>query len=315
MEVTVEKDSAVFVAGGQTLLGSAILRQLERQDYTNICGDTQEEPDLCDASAVRAFFAKHRPEYVFHAGGRSGGIVANIKHPAELIYDNLLAGVHVIHASHTHHVRKLMYLASSCSYPKAGKQPLRETELMTGSLEPTNEAYATAKLAGIKLCQAYRQQYGDDFIVGISTNGFGVGDDFSPEDSHVIGALIRRIHEAKIGGQPRVTVWGTGRPRREFLWADDLADAAIFAMNHYSDAEPINLGGGIDLSIGELAERICRVIGFQGSLEFDATKPDGMSRKALDASKLLNLGWRPQMPLDDALAATYQAFLTQTQKI
>ena len=185
---------------------------------------------------------------------------------------------------------------------------------MTGPLEPTNEAYAVAKLAGIKLCQAYRQQYADDFIIGIPTNGFGVGDDFSPEESHVIGALIRRIHEAKVGGQPSVTVWGTGQPRREFLWADDLANAAIFAMNHYSDSEPINLGGGVDLSIGELAERICRVIGFRGSLEFDTSKPDGMPRKALDASKLLALGWHPQLPLDDALATTYRYFLTQYEK-
>jgi GDP-L-fucose synthase len=306
-----DKDAAVYVAGGQTLLGSAILRRLREQGYRNVRGGATIEPDLHDASAVDAFFAAHRPEFVFHAAGRSGGIVANIKHPAELIYDNLLSGAHVIHAAHTHQVRKLIYLASSCSYPKAGRQPLCETELMTGPLEPTNEAYATAKLAGIKLCQAYRQQYGDDFIVGIPTNGFGIGDDFSPEDSHVIGALIRRIHEAKTGGRSSVMVWGTGRPRREFLWADDLADAAVFAMNHYSDAEPINLGGGTDLSIGELADRICRVVGFHGRLEFDASKPDGMPRKALDAGKLLGLGWRPQMPLDDALAATYQDFLSQ----
>ncbi len=305
------KTSVIFVAGGETLIGAAIVRVLRQQGYQRVYG---EQLDLANAMAVDSFFARHRPEYVFHAGGRSGGIAANTKRPAELAYDNLLGSVHVVHAAHTFAARRLLYLASSCSYPRLCPQPMREEDLLTGPLEPTNEAYAVAKLAGMKLCQAYRQQYGDEFLVGIPANAFGPGDDFSPEDSHVIAALIRRFHEAKLRGDPLVSIWGSGRPRREFIYVDDLADACLFVMEHYRDlaahgaCSPVNLGGGTDLSIAALAEKIRDVVGFAGRLEFDATRPDGMPLKALDSSKLLALGWRPTLAFDDALRRTYESF-------
>lgn len=304
-----QKDAIIFVAGGDTLIGSAIVRALLRQGCSKVRGGPAEPLDLCDAAAVESLFMRVKPDYVFHAGGLSGGIGANTKRPAELIRHNLLASVHVIDAAHRYGVKKLLYLASSCSYPRLCRQPMREIDLLGGPPEPTNEAYAMAKLAGIKLCQAYRQQYGDNFIVGIPANAFGVGDDFSPEDSHVIGALLRRFHEAKERGRTAVAIWGTGSPRREFVFADDLADACIFVMRSYSDCDPINLGGGTDLSIRELAEMIARVVGFRGTLEFDASKPDGMPLKALEASKLTALGWRPKVPFEEALAKTYESYL------
>jgi GDP-L-fucose synthase len=225
------------------------------------------------------------------------------------MYDNLLAAAHVIHAAHVHAVRKLLYLASSCSYPRLCPQPMSEDLLLSGPLEPTNEPYALAKLAGWQLCLAYRRQHGDDFIVGIPANAYGIGDDFGPEDSHVIGALIRRAHEAKVQRQPTLTVWGTGTPRREFLFADDLADACLFVLRRYSDDAAINLAGGTELSIREVAAAVCRVVGYTGTLEFDANRPDGMPRKVLDASRLAALGWRPRVPLEEGLAATYRSFL------
>jgi GDP-L-fucose synthase len=305
----VRKASVIFVAGGETLIGAAILRALKRQGYDNALG---EQIDLCSAASVESFFDRHRPEFVIHAGGRSGGIAANARSPAELAYDNLLTAAHVVHAAHTHGVRRLLYLASSCSYPRLCPQPMKEEDLLTGPLEPTNEAYAVAKLAGMKLCQAYRQQYGDDFFVGIPANAFGPGDDFSPEDSHVIAALMRRFHEARSRGDAVVSIWGTGRPRREFIFVDDLADACLFVLEHYHDAAPLNLGGGTDLSIAVLAEKIRDVVGFAGRLEFDDSRPDGMPLKALDASKLLRLGWQPIVDFDDGLRQTYEAFLSQT---
>ncbi len=306
------KTSVIFVAGGETLIGAAILRILKQRGYENLLGGPGEQVDLCSAAAVDSFFVRHRPEYVFHAGGRSGGIAANMKRPAELAYDNLLGSVHVVHAAHTCGARRLLYLASSCSYPRLCPQPMQEENLLTGPLEPSNEAYAVAKLAGLKLCQAYRQQYGDEFLVGIPANAFGPGDDFSPEDSHVIAALIRRFHEAKLRGDPLVSIWGSGQPRREFIYVDDLADACLFVMEHYHDAGPLNLGGGTDLSIGALAKKIRDIVGFAGRLDFDASRPDGMPLKALDSSKLAGLGWRPTFDFDDALRRTYEAFLGQT---
>lgn len=303
------KDVSIYVAGGQTLIGSALLRQLRQRGHEQLCGLPGEEPDLTQADAVDAFFAQHRPRYVFLTAGKSGGIAANQKYPAEFIHDNLLVNVHLIHAAQRWGVAKLLYLASSCSYPRQCPQPMKVDYLLTGPLEPTNEAYAVAKLAGIKLCQAYRQQYGAPFIVGIPANAFGPGDDFTPEDSHVIGALIRRMHEAREAGAAEVTIWGSGTARREFIFVDDLADVCLFLMDAYDDPEPINLGVGAEISIRELAERIRRVVGYAGRLEFDSSRPDGMPRKSLDGTELARLGWKPATSLDDALIATYHDFL------
>jgi GDP-L-fucose synthase len=276
--------------------------------YTEIV-DEAAEPDLTDENAVAAFFAAHRPEYVFVAAGRSGGIAANQRYPADLMRDNLLVACNVIHNTWVHGVHKLIYLASSCSYPRLAPQPIPEEALLTGLLEPTNEAYALAKIAGIKLCQSYRQQYGVCFVSAIPANAFGPGDDFSLEESHVIAALIRKMHEAKIHSRAEVDVWGSGAARREFIFADDLADACVFAMKHYEGADPINLGAGADLSIRELAEAIRQTVGYSGRLRFDASKPDGMPRKALDSRKLYRLGWRAQAVFEDALAQTYAWYL------
>ena len=304
-----EKQSRIFVAGGDTLIGAAILRELDRQGYAEIVGSPGREPDLADAAQVEAFFARQSPQYVFVAAGKSGGIAANQKYPAELMLDNLLLGCHLIHAAYRHGVKKLLFLASSCSYPRQSPQPMREEYLLTGPLEPTNEAYAVAKIAGVKLCQAYRQQYGADFVTGIPANAFGPGDDFSPENSHVIAALMRRMHEAKEAGSEVVEIWGTGSPRREFIYADNLAEACLAAMDRYDGPQPINLGGGTDLSIKELAHLVQEVTGFQGQISFDATKPDGMPVKLLDSNKLLALGWQPRVSFPDALHATYGWFL------
>lgn len=304
-----EKHAKVYVAGTQTLIGAAILRELERQGYVNIVGKSGEEPELTDAAQVDAFFAQTSPEYVFLAAGKSGGIKANQKYPAQLMLDNLLVECHVIHSAYHYGVKKLLYLASSCCYPKHCTQPMKEDALLTGLLEPTNEAYAVAKIAGIKLCQAYSQQYGVNFVCGIPANAFGPGDDFSPEGSHVIAALIRRMHEAKILNTETVEIWGTGSPRREFIFADDLADACIFVMREYDGTQPINLGCGSDISISDLAKAVKEVTAFQGQICFDASKPDGMPVKLLDSSKLKALGWRPRVPFYSALEATYEWFL------
>lgn len=309
-----KENSRVYVAGGQTLIGAAILRQLERQGYTNIVGKSGEEPDSIDAGAVNDFFSRRLPEYVFVATGKSGGIEANRKYPAELMLDNLLVECNIIHSAYLHGVKKLLYLASSCCYPKHCPQPMRVESLLTGPLEPTNEAYAVAKIAGIKLCQAYRQQYGTNFIVGIPANTFGPGDDFSPEDSHVIAGLIRKMHEAKTLDAPYVQIWGTGTSRREFIFADDLADACIFIMSKYDNIEPINLGGGTDLAIKELALMIKDVVGYSGELRYDTTRPDGMPLKSLDSSKLLEMGWRPKTSFQNALWATYGFLQTQQEQ-
>ncbi len=303
------KTSRVFVTGGRTLIGAAILRQLERQGYRNVVDEQGPEPDLTDAVQVADFFARQAPEYVFLAAGKTGGIEANRKYPAELMLDNLLVECHIIHNAYRHGVKKLLYLASSCCYPKLCLQPMRVEALMTGPLEPTNEAYAVAKIAGIKLCQAYRQQYGANFIVGIPANAFGTDDDFSLDNSHVIPAMLRKMHEAKAHGADQVEIWGTGTPRREFIFADDLAEACIFVVQNYNSDEPINLGGGADVSIRELAHLAGEVVGYKGQLHFDTTKPDGMPIKALDASRLREMGWVATTPLSAALAATYASFL------
>jgi GDP-L-fucose synthase len=263
------------------------------------------------ASAMDDFFARAAPEWVFLVGGKTGGICANQKFPADLMLDNLLMDCHVMGAALRCGVKKLLYLASSCVYPKYTEQPMRVDALMTGKLEPTNIAYATAKLAGLQLCQAIRRQYQRDFIAAIPANIYGPGDDFSEEDSHVVGALMRRMHQAKMADEPEVVIWGSGRPRREFIHRDDLAAACLFIMDHYQQDEPINVGVGQDWSIGELADMIKDVVGYAGALRFDATKPDGMPAKLLDSRVLLDLGWRPNTALKDGLLATYQWYLDQ----
>ena len=310
-----EKNSKVYVAGSQTFIGAAILRELKRQEYSNIAGTPEEEPDLTYPSQVESFFKKEHPEYVFLAAGKSGGIEANQKYPAELMIDNLLIECNVIKSSHKYGVKKLLYLASSCSYPKHCPQPMQVNSLLTGPLEPTNEPYAVAKVAGIKLCQAYRQQYGANFVSGIPANAFGPGDDFSLENSHVIAALMRKMHEAKIQDVKSVEIWGTGTPRREFIFVDDLANACVFILRCYDSAVPINLGSGIDFSVAELAECIKEIVGFQGKFTFDESKPDGMPIKILDTKELKNLGWKPMQSFEDALRKTYSWFLEEKQKI
>lgn len=303
------KNSCIFVAGGCTLIGAAILRQLEREGYRNVISEQNTALDLTDAVQVASFFSRQAPEYVFLAAGKSGGIEANRKYPAELMLDNLLVESHVIHSAYRHGVKKLLYLASSCCYPRNCPQPMRVESLMTGPLEPTNEAYAVAKIAGIKLCQAYRQQFGANFIVGIPANAFGTDDDFSLDNSHVIPAMLRKMHEATAHGADRVDIWGTGTPRREFIFADDLAEACIFVMQNYNSDEPMNLGGDAVVSIRELAHLAGEVVGYKGQLHFDTTKPDGMPIKALDSSQLHEMGWVAATPLSAALAATYASFL------
>lgn len=308
-----DRGASIYVAGGDTLAGGAIVRGLIQAGYRNVANASARSPDLRDPAEVDAFFAAAAPAYVFVAGGKSGGILANTQHPADLMLDNLIIACRVIDAAHRYGARKLMYLASSCVYPKYATPPMRVESLLTGALEPTSEAYAVAKIAGIKLCQAYRKQHGADFIAAIPADIFGPGDDFSPDGSHVLAALMLRIHEAKIAGRAAVEVWGTGTPRREFLFADDLAGACIFAMDTYSDEAPINLGGGADLSIRELAHLIKDAVGYSGELKFDTSKPDGMPFKALDSTVLRGLGWRPVVPFASALAQTYDWFLRAGQ--
>jgi GDP-L-fucose synthase len=306
----VERHAAIYVAGGQTLIGSALLRQLASQGYANVVGAPPDDPNLCSAAAVDEFFRRTRPRYVIFAAGKSGGIQANRSFPADLMLDNLLSACHVIDAAHRYGAKKLLYLASSCSYPKLCPQPMAVESLWSGPLEPTNDAYATAKLAGITLCQAYARQHGQNFISGIPANAFGIEDDFSPEGGHVIPALIGKLHRAKLESQPAVTIWGTGTPRREFIYADDLADACLFVMREYNDTQtPINLGCGEDLSIRETAEKIRDVVGYRGELVFDSTKPDGMPLKSLDSTQLIQLGWRSRTSIVAALNKTYDAYL------
>jgi len=301
------REAAVFIADGHGLVGNAIKNRLHAQGFKKVI--TGDSSVLNVAARVEALFAQSAPLYVFLIGDKSGGIRANQNFPVDLMRDNLLAVCHVMESARQRRVEKLLYLASSCAYPKFCEQPMRVEALMTGKLEPTNEAYATAKLAGLALCQAYRQQFEMDFISAIPANIFGPGDDFSAEDSHVVGALIRRMHEAKLHSVPEVVIWGTGSPRREFIFADDLADACIFLMGSWDEREAINIGVGRDWSIRELAEIIREVVGYQGKLTFDSTRPDGMPAKLLDSSRLRELGWQPSTPIKDGLRATYAGYL------
>lgn len=304
-----DKADRIYVAGSETVVGKALLRQLAAGGYFNVIDTSSEEPDLTDGAKVDAYFGATRPDYVFLAAGKSGGIGANQKYPADLMLNNLLIQCQIIRSAQQHGARKLLYLASSCSYPRSCPQPMQVRSLMTGPLEPTSEAYAMAKIAGIKLCQAYQQQHGADMISVIPGDVFGPGDDFGLEDSHVIAALIRKMHQAKIDGAQTVEVWGSGSPRREFVFVDDVADAAIFLMQSYSDPTPVNLGSGSEISIKNIAELIRKVVGYNGQLRFDPTKPDGMPLKALDSSELMAMGWRPKVSLQRGLEETYRWFL------
>jgi len=308
---TLDRNARIFVAGSRTLIGAALLRRLASLGFRNVVGAAHGEPDLGASADVDKFFRRERPQYVLFAAGKSGGIRANQMFPAELMIDNLRSALHVIDAAHRHNVQKLLYLASACCYPKHCPQPMRVESLLSGPLEPTNDAYATAKLAGLKLCQAYARQYGAGFISGIPANAFGIDDDFSPDGGHVIPALIGRIHQAKIESQPSVSIWGTGTPKREFIFADDLADACLFVLREYDDAEtPINLGCGGELSIRETAEHIRSVVGYAGELVFDDQKPDGMPLKSLDSGPLMGMGWRAKTSIEDGLRETYEAYLS-----
>lgn len=301
----------VFVAGDTTLIGAAILRQLTARGFAHLCGYPTQQPDLADRAAVDRLFSVHKPSYVFHAAGKSGGIGANQSRPATLMRDNLAVNINLIDAAHRHGVRKLLYVASSCCYPKLCPQPMAVESLMSGPLESTNEAYATAKLSGLVMAAAYRAEYGDDFIVGIPPNAFGLGDDFDPDRAHVVAALIHRMHQAKLDSRSALTVWGSGRARREFIFADDLADACIFLMENYSSPKPINIGGGRDFCIRELAEMIRDAVGCDGELVFDTSRPDGMPAKILDATAIQKLGWMPHYEMRDSLKRTYDSYLAR----
>jgi GDP-L-fucose synthase len=305
----VQLSSRIFVAGHGGLAGSAIVRRLETLGYRNLVLRSRQELDLTSRPAVDAFFASERPEYVFLAAAKVGGILANATYPADFLRDNLAIELNVVDAAWRTGVQKLEFLGSSCIYPKLAQQPMTEDALLSGPLEPSNEWYAVAKIAGIKLCQAYRTQYGFNAIALMPTNLYGPGDNFDLKSSHVLPALLRKFHEAKEEGRREVTIWGTGSPRREFLHADDLAAAAVFLMQHYDQPEIINVGTGRDVTIAELARLVGRVVGFEGKLVFDSSKPDGTPRKLLDVSRLEQLGWRPSISLEDGMASTYQWFL------
>ena len=296
----------IFVAGGDTLLGAALLDHLSECGFINLVGAAADQPDLGDTLAVEAFFEQIKPEFVFLAGGKSGGIRLNRQRPADLMLDNLRTIANVIDAAHRYGAKKLLYLASSCAYPRQAAQPLQVESLLAGPVEPSSEAYATAKIAGWKLCEAYRRQYGCRFITAFPANAFGPHDDFSDESGHVIPALIRRTHEAKLNGERSLTVWGSGSPRREFIYSRDLADACLFVMRHYENEIPINLGGGTDISIAEAARTIAEMVGFRGKLIFDSTKPDGAPFKALDSAALFDMGWKPSTDFRTAIAETYR---------
>jgi GDP-L-fucose synthase len=309
------RDYKVFVAGHRGLVGSAILRRLEQVPNSVALTATRDELDLRDQAAVNYWFKANRPEYVYLVAGTVGGILANSTRPAEFIYDNMMIHATVVHAAHLYGVKKLLYLGSSCIYPRNASQPMTEEALLTGALEPTNEAYAIAKIAGIKLCQAYRTQYGDDFISAMPTNLYGPNDNFDLTSSHVLPAMIRKFHDAKTAGAREVTIWGTGAPRREFLHVDDLADACVFLMERYDEPTHVNVGTGEDLSIRELADLVRDVVYPQASLVFDTSKPDGMPRKLLDVSRLHALGWRHRIALRDGVASTYQWFLQNPARV
>jgi GDP-L-fucose synthase len=308
-----EQASKIFVAGGRGLVGSAIIRHLREQGYQNVVCPSRAELDLTSQSAVECFFSEEKPEYVFLAAAKVGGILANSTYPADFLRDNLAIQLNVIEAARKSGVKKLEFLGSSCIYPKFAPQPIREEFLLTGELEPTNEWYAIAKIAGIKLCQAYRKQFGFDAICLMPTNLYGPGDNFDLQTSHVLPALIRKFHEASVENSPSVTVWGSGTPRREFLHVDDLASASVFLIKNYSGSEIVNVGTGEDITIGELASAIAQMVGYRGEIRFDRSKPDGTPRKLLDVSRLHSLGWHHSISLNAGVKSTYKWFLKHVE--
>ena len=304
-------NSRIYVAGHRGLVGSAIIRTLEQKGFENLITRTHAELELLDAVAVQKFFAETKPEYVFLAAAKVGGIHANSTYPADFMRENLLVQTNVIHEAWSHGVEKLMFLGSSCIYPKLCPQPIKEEYLLTGELESTNDAYALAKIAGIKTCQSYNKQYGTNFISVMPTNLYGINDNFHPENSHVLPALIRKFHEAKISNAESVSIWGNGTARREFLHTDDLAEALLFLMENYADSAIVNVGCGEDQTIRKLAETIQKVVGFSGGLDFDSSYPNGTPQKILDISKINSLGWKPRIPLKEGLHQVYQWYAAQ----
>lgn len=308
-------EAKIFVAGHKGLVGTAIMRSLRSRGYKSLIVRDRRDLDLTDQKAVMEFFCKERPECVIDAAAKVGGILANNQYPADFIRDNLFIQSNLIDAAYRNDVRKFMFLGSSCIYPKLAAQPMAESSLLTGPLEPTNEAYAIAKIAGIKMCQAYRRQYGFDAVCAMPTNLYGPCDNFSLHTSHVVPALIRKFHEAKVSASRAVTIWGTGTPRREFLYVDDMADAVVFLMEHFSAEELVNVGIGSDVSIRELAEAIAEVTGFEGQLEFDLSKPDGTPQKLLDVSRLSSLGWQAKTSMLEGLRRTYAWFCANQSEV
>lgn len=305
----IAKDASIYVAGHRGLAGSAIWRELERQGFTHLIGRSHAELDLMDTAAVTSFYEKEKPEYVFIAAARVGGIKFNSEYPAWFLYENLQIQNNLIHGAYKAGVKKLLFLGSSCIYPKHSPQPMKEEHLLTGPLEPTNEWYAIAKIAGLKMCAAYRRQYGCDFISVMPTNLYGQNDNFDPDKSHVMPALLRRFHEAKIKNLDSVTCWGSGSPLREFLYSDDLGNACVYLMENYSEELFINVGSGIEITIKQLTELVAKVVGYSGQILWDTAKPDGMPRKLMDGSRLFALGWKPTIQMEEGVALAYQDYL------
>ena len=309
MQVEIDRAARIYVAGHAGLVGSAIVRRLQSAGFNNVLTATRRQLDLRDQGEVSHWFKSNRPDYVYLVAGTVGGIIANSTRPAEFIYDNMMIHGTVVHAAHQYSTRKLLYLGSSCIYPSEAMQPITEEQLLTGPLEPTNEWYAIAKIAGIKLCQAYRRQYGCDFISAMPTNLYGPHDNFDLTSGHVLPALMRKFHDARLAGEKSVEIWGTGSPMREFLHVDDLADACVFLMENYSDDSHINVGSGVDLTIRALAEKVRDIVYPEAALHFDTSKPDGAPRKVLDVTKLRELGWTSKIELGAGIQSTYQWFL------
>ena len=309
-----EKGAKIYVAGHRGLVGSAMVRELEKQGYTNLIMRTHEALDLENQQAVAAFFAEEKPEYVILSAAKVGGIGANSTKPAEFIYQNLMIETNIIHQAYVHGVKKLLFLGSSCIYPRMAEQPIKEESLLTGALEPTNEAYALAKIAGIKMCESYNKQYGTKYISVMPTNLYGINDNFDLDSSHVLPALLRKFHEAKLNNEPMVTVWGSGSPIREFLYVDDLANACVFLMNNYDGDKIVNIGTGIGITIKELAELVKKVIGYEGAVFFDTSKPEGTPIKINDVSFLSQLGWQAKVDLKRGLNLTYEWYKQKNHK-
>lgn len=310
----IDREAKIYVAGHTGLVGSAIVRELTRRGYDNLCFISHDSLDLRSQAQTETFFEKEKPDYVFVAAATVGGLVINDKLPATFFYDNMAIGMNVINAAYKSNVKKLLYMGSSCIYPKFAEQPIKEEALLTGALEKTNEAYAISKIACLKMCEFYNREYGTDFISCMPCNAYGPGDSFDPEGSHVVPALIRKFHEAKMNNIPEVVMWGTGKPIREFIFIDDIAKAAVFLMEHYSGNETVNVGTGTEYSIGELAAIIKGVVGYEGNIVNDFSKPDGTPRKLVDSSKIFGLGWKPETSFEEGIRITYQDFIDNIEK-